>query len=92
MPKKRKNSGKGQTGKVPSVQCNKCGRMVPKTKAKRVTRPTRLMEGVIYKELKAAGAIMPSGKSTKWLCISCAVHSRTVKIRSSADRKNRDKL
>lgn len=92
MPKKRKNSGKGQSGKNVPVQCSKCGRMVPRSKAKRVTRPTRLMEGVIYKELKNAGAVLPQSSSSKWLCVSCAVHSHTVKIRSNSDRKKRDRL
>jgi small subunit ribosomal protein S26e len=92
MPKKRKNSGKNRSGKDDQIQCSKCGRVVPKSKAKRVTRPTRLMEGVIAKELRDAGAIMPSGKVSKWYCVSCAVHSRTVKIRSSSDRKKHDRL
>jgi len=50
------------------------------------------MEGVIAKELRDAGAIMPSGRASKWYCVSCAVHTRTVKIRSSDDRKKRDRL
>ncbi|TFG20551.1 MAG: 30S ribosomal protein S26e [Promethearchaeota archaeon] len=92
MVKKRKNSGKGQSGNNTSIQCSKCGRLVPRSKAKRVTRPTRLMEGVIAKELRQSGAIMPNGQSSRWYCVSCAVHSHTVKIRSSADRKKAGKL
>ncbi|MBN2155960.1 MAG: 30S ribosomal protein S26e [Candidatus Lokiarchaeota archaeon] len=92
MPKKRKNSGKGQSGKNVPVQCSRCGRLVPRSKAKKVTRPTRLMEGVIAKELRQAGAILPNNKSTRWLCVSCAVHSHTVKIRSADDRKKKGRL
>ncbi len=92
MVKKRKNSGKGQPGKNVSVQCSKCGRLVPRSKAKRVTRPTRLMEGVIAKELRQSGAILPGGKTSKWYCVSCAVHSHTVKIRSADDRKTKGRL
>jgi small subunit ribosomal protein S26e len=50
------------------------------------------MEGVIAKELRQAGAILPGGKTSKWYCVSCAVHSHTVKIRSSADRKKKGRL
>lgn len=92
MPKKRKNSGKNKKGKDSQIQCSKCGRIVPKSKAKRVTRYTRLMEGVIAKELREAGAIMPNARVTKWFCISCAIHSHTIKIRSAEDRKKRSRL
>ena len=92
MVKKRKNSGKGRSGKNVGVQCSKCGRMVPRSKAKKVTRPTRLMEGVIAKELRQAGAILPNNRVTKWYCISCAVHSHTIKIRSGEDRKKKGRL
>jgi len=50
------------------------------------------MEGVIAKELRQAGAILPNDKNTKHLCISCAVHSHVVKIRSAVDRKKTGRL
>ncbi|MHA1820754.1 MAG: 30S ribosomal protein S26e [Promethearchaeota archaeon] len=92
MPKKRKNSGKNRVGKDDIVQCSKCGRFVPKSKAKKVTRPVRIAEGVIMKELRQAGAILPQTRVTKWLCISCAIHSHTIKIRSEQDRKKKGRL
>jgi len=92
MPKKRKNSGTSKGGGNVMVQCTRCNRLVPRSKAKKVTRPTRLMEGVIAKELRQAGAILPNDKNTKHLCISCAVHSHVVKIRSAVDRKKTGRL
>ncbi len=44
------------------------------------------------KELREAGAIMPNSRVSKWYCVSCAIHSHTVKIRSADDRKKRDRL
>ena len=66
--------------------------MVPKSKAKRVTRRTNLMEGVIYKELRQTGTIMPSSSVSKWYCVSCAIHSHTLKIRSDDERKDKGRL
>lgn len=92
MPKKRKNAGKGQSGKNVQVQCSKCGRMVPRSKAKKFTRNTNLMEGVIAKELREQGAIMPHVRTTRWLCVSCSIHTHAVKIRSADDRKKKERL
>ncbi|MHA1339354.1 MAG: 30S ribosomal protein S26e [Promethearchaeota archaeon] len=92
MPKKRKNSGKNKIGKDQFVQCEKCGRSVPKSKAKRVTRRVRYAEAVIERELRKQGTIMPMTKVSKWLCVSCAIHSHTVKIRSEQDRKKKESL
>lgn len=92
MPKKRKNSGKNKDGKDVLVTCDKCNRLVPRSKAKRVTRRTNLMEGVIEKELRQAGAVLPNVRSQKWLCISCAVHGHVVGIRERDNRKDKPKL
>ena len=72
--------------------CSNCGRLTPRGKAKKVTRYISLMEGVIAKELREAGAIIPREKSTQWLCISCAIHSHAIGIRPNADRKKKEAL
>lgn len=69
------------------VQCSYCGAQVPRDKAKRTTRYTSLVDSRVLKELKAQGAQISRTKTTKYLCISCAVHRGVVKIRSKEDRK-----
>ncbi len=89
MPKKRSSGGRSKGGKGRSgmVQCSYCGAQVPRDKAKRVTRYTSLVDSRILKELKDQGAQINRTKTTKYLCISCAVHRGVVKIRSKDDRK-----
>ena len=94
MPKKRKSGGRtgSSSGRDGQVQCNKCGRMVPRGKAKRVSSYVNLMDATIRKELQDAGAIMPTRRVTHWYCISCAIHTHKIHIRSGESRHNRDKI
>lgn len=89
MPKKRSSGGrsKGGKGRSGTVQCSYCGAQVPKDKAKRQTRYTSLVDSRILKELRDQGASINRTKTTKYLCISCAVHRGVVKIRSKSDRR-----
>ena len=91
MPKKRKSGGrrKGSKGGAEAVQCTKCGRFVPRDKAKKRTRRTSMVDPKIYKELKKQGAIIPRRETIDYYCVKCAVHYRVVKIRSKDTRKNR---
>jgi ribosomal protein S26 len=66
--------------------------MVARSKAKKVSRPTSLMEGVIAKELREQGAILPNARNTQYLCVSCAIHTHAVNIRPNADRKKKGAL
>ncbi|MHA1729750.1 MAG: 30S ribosomal protein S26e [Promethearchaeota archaeon] len=92
MPKKRKNSGKRHSGKNVQVQCSKCGRQVPRSKATKVSRRVSLVDGAIAKELRAMGTVMEQRSVTKYLCVSCAIHTHTINIRSSDDRKERRRI
>ena len=89
MPKKRKSGGrtKGKKGGAETVQCTKCGRSVPRDKAKKRTRRSSVVDPKIYKELKKQGAIIPRRTSIDYYCVKCAVHYRVVKIRSKDSRK-----
>jgi len=88
MPKKRKSRGrsKGGKGRASYVQCDMCGKLVPRDKAKRVTKYVSLVDPMLARELKAKGAIMPKQVVEKWYCVSCAVHRRVVKVRAKAKR------
>ena len=69
------------------VQCSFCGAQVPKDKAKRTTRYTSLVDSRLLKELKQQGAQIARYRTTKYLCVSCAVHRGVVKVRSKKERK-----
>jgi len=89
IPKKRKSRGKSGSNKGHhgSVQCSNCGRFVPRSKAKAITRRTSLVDAKVYGELKKAGTIIMSGQARKWLCVSCAVHSHHISQRAKEERK-----
>ena len=89
MPKKRSSGGrsKGGKGRAGMVQCSFCGAQVPKDKAKRTTRYTSLVDSRLLKELKDQGAQIARYRTTKYLCVSCAVHRGVVKVRSKDERK-----
>ena len=94
MPKKRKSGGRtgSSGGRDGTVSCAKCGRLVPRGKAKRVTKFVSLVDGTIGKELRDSGAIVPRRQESSWYCISCAIHTHKVHIRASGDRNKRDKI
>ncbi|MHA1104578.1 MAG: 30S ribosomal protein S26e [Promethearchaeota archaeon] len=89
MPKKRKSSGKSGSSKghYARVQCSKCGRFVPRSKAKTVTRRVSLVDGRMYTELKKQGTIIQTPTKKKYYCISCAVHSGSISQRNKDLRK-----
>jgi small subunit ribosomal protein S26e len=89
MPYKRKNRGrsKGQKGRGDVVQCSGCGELVPRDKAKKVTRRVSLVDPVLAKELRQKGAYISSRTETLYYCISCAVYRGLVKVRAREERK-----
>jgi len=89
MPIKRKSRGrsKGDKGRGSLVQCSSCGELVPRDKAKKVTRRFSLVDPALAKELRQKGAYIPMQRVTKYYCVSCAVHRGIVKVRSKEERK-----
>ncbi len=81
----RKKGGKGSSG---MVQCSMCGEMVPRDKAKKLSRRVSLVDSSLYKELRQKGTYISSHVSTKYYCVSCAVHRGVVKVRSRDERKS----
>ena len=94
MTKKRKSGGrsKGGQGSSGTVQCSYCGAQVPRDKAKKITRYTSLVESRLLKELQDSGAQIARYQTTKYLCVSCAVHRGVVKVRGKEDRKTHTRL
>jgi small subunit ribosomal protein S26e len=87
--RKRKSGGKSGSskGRYKRVQCSKCGRSVPRSKAKVVSGRTRLVDPRMRKELKKEGTIILGAQTRRYLCISCAVHSGVVSQRAKSKRK-----
>ncbi|MEM2975201.1 MAG: 30S ribosomal protein S26e, partial [Candidatus Bathyarchaeia archaeon] len=58
MPVKRKSRGrsKGGKGKSDYVQCSSCGELVPRDKAKKVSRRVSLVDAPLARELRQKGA------------------------------------
>ncbi|MEM4704733.1 MAG: 30S ribosomal protein S26e [Candidatus Bathyarchaeia archaeon] len=91
MPFKRKSRGRSKGGKGSSapVQCAMCGQLVPRDKAKKVTRRSSLVDPQLAKELRQKGAYLSSVVDTKYYCVSCAVHRGIVKVRAEKERRMR---
>ncbi|UCH36999.1 MAG: 30S ribosomal protein S26e [Candidatus Bathyarchaeota archaeon] len=91
MPQKRKSRGrtKGHKGRSGMVQCDSCGSLVPRDKAKTVTRYSSLVDRTLAKELQDKGAFISRTRAEKHYCVSCAVHRRVVKVRAKNKRRSR---
>ncbi|MGY5864295.1 MAG: 30S ribosomal protein S26e [Candidatus Thorarchaeota archaeon] len=89
MGKKRKSGGrrKGSSGKSKSVQCTKCGRIVPADKAKKYTKSVSSVDPQLARELRQQGSYIQTRRVTSYYCVSCAVHSGKVQIRQASERK-----
>jgi len=89
MPKKRESRGrrKGSKGKVGTVQCDQCGRLIPEDKAVCVTRMYSPVNPQLAAELEKKGAIIMKYPVTKCYCISCAIFLGIIKVRPEEERK-----
>jgi small subunit ribosomal protein S26e len=93
LPVKRKSRGrsKGGKGKSSLIQCNGCGELVPRDKAKRVSRRISMVDYTLAKELRQQGAYIAAPVETRYYCVSCAVHRGVVKVRARDDRRMRQR-
>ncbi len=84
MAKKRKSGGRSKGGKGRSeiIQCSNCGMMVPRDKAKRVTRWVSPVDPLLARELRAKGTYIARERVVKMYCVSCAVHFGLTKVRA----------
>ncbi len=89
MGKKRKSGGrsKGSSGRSKSVQCTKCGRIVPVDKAKKFTKNVSSVDPQLARELRQQGSYIQTRRITSYFCVSCAVHSGKIQIRQASERK-----
>ncbi|KPV62706.1 MAG: 30S ribosomal protein S26e [Candidatus Bathyarchaeota archaeon BA2] len=91
MPVKRKSRGrsKGSKGRGSLVQCSSCGELVPRDKAKKVSRRVSMVDSALYRELRQKGTYVSSRTETRYYCVSCAVHRGVVKVRAKDERRYR---
>ena len=95
MAVKRRNHGrnKNNRGFVKTIVCSNCGRLCPKDKAVKRFTIRDIVDASSKKDLEENRAfetyIIPKLYIKMQYCISCAIHSRIVKVRGTIERKSR---
>ena len=96
MPKKRRNNGRNKKHKGHSdpVHCENCKRLVPKDKAIKRFLIKNMVDGSSKRDIEEASVYgdnytMPRLFIKNQYCVSCGIHTRIVRVRSTANRRVR---